>query len=496
MVITIFSVITRSVGFLYKIFLSRILTTEMLGIYNITLSLFGVFVTILCSGISITIARFVSINYCNKDNKCNDSLMFSSLILCIIVGLGLSAFIFLSRGLFARIMTSLDSYLLLISLIPAIIFCAIYTPFKSYLFGREYYLELNLVELIEQILRVLVCIGVYILCKSISIIYAPTIAICVASIISTIIGIIIYFRKGGKLSTQKIILKPLIKKSTPITLVKVLSTLLMPVIAIVLPLRLTKYGMSSSMALSLLGIATGMVLPLLSIPGTIIGSLSTALIPQITTLYECKENEKIFKQVSSSYKFTIVLTCMCIPIFMALGEPICKFLFNNADAGILLKTASWVMLPMGISQLTTTIINSMGYEKSSFRYYIASSVFLLASIYILPKYMGVESVIWALGVSSSIVSILNMIKIKSITKGNYHIITLLISSIFLTVSVYYLVKYLSNLIGSIAPLFINIIVSGAIGVISYISLAIAFGLIEYEYITTKFSKFSKKKKQA
>lgn len=485
MVITIFSVITRSVGFLYKIFLSRILTTEMLGIYNISLSIFGVFATILCSGISITIARFVSINYCNKDNKRNNNLMTSSLILCMIIALAISLFIITSRGLFAKIMTSLDSYILLICLIPAIISCAIYTPFKSYLFGREYYLELNTVELIEQLLRVVVCLITYTMCKNISAIYAPTIAICIAALISTIIGIVIFFCKGGRISSNKIELKPLIKKSTPITLVRVLSTMLMPVMAIILPLRLTAYGMSSSMALSLLGVATGMVLPLLSIPGTIIGSLSTALIPHITTLYECKEKDKIHYQISSSYKFTIVLNCMCIPIFMALGVPVCKLLFNNIEAGVLLRSASWVMLPMGISQLTTTIINSMGYEKSSFLYYIISSVLLLTGIYFLPKYIGVESVIWALGVSSSVVAILNIIKIKKLTNSNYNTIYIMLCSIALTIPVYYLIKYLTNILSKLLPLIINIGICGIAGCIAYTLLAIAFGLIEIEFIRTK-----------
>ena len=60
---------------------------------------------------------------------------------------------------------------------------------------------------------------------------------------------------------------------------------------------------------------------------------------------------------------------LLIPIFVSLGEPICEFIFGNKQAGLLLEKASWVMIPLGISQITTTILNSMGYEKFSFLYY-------------------------------------------------------------------------------------------------------------------------------
>ena len=63
---------------------------------------------------------------------------------------------------------------------------------------------------------------------------------------------------------------------------RVVSSFIQPIIALIIPARLMAIGYTSSQALSLYGIAVGMTMPLLFVPTTIIGSLSTALIPDIS----------------------------------------------------------------------------------------------------------------------------------------------------------------------------------------------------------------------
>jgi len=465
------------------------MTTEMLGIFSIASSFFGVLTTIVCSGISITIARFVSINHDHGNYRKNDSIISSSLVVTITLSIILGLAVIVGKNIFVKILSDIDCYLLLICSIPALIICGFYTPFKSYLLGREKYFESSLVELVEQILRIIVCFIIFVFCKQLSVLYAPIVALNIAALLSTILGIFYYFKCGGRLSKRNLQFKPLISKSTPITIVKMLSTLLMPVVTIILPLRLVAAGMTSEMALSELGIASGMTLPLLSIPGTIIGSLAVALIPQITTLYENKENNTIVRQIKSSYIFTIIVTMICIPPFITLGENICMFIFNNEYAGILLAKASWVMLPMGISQLSSTILNSMGYEKKTFKYYLISSIFLLLGVWILPKYIGVESVIWALGISSLVVAILNTYKINSLIGYKLNILKPLIISILIALPITLLSIYIKNIFSIFTNNIFVIIISSIISIVCYLSLLIAFGVVKLELIKEKLYSF-------
>ncbi len=471
------------------------LTTEMLGIYNIALSVFAVLTTILSSGIAITISRYVSINHFRNNKEKNNSLIFSSLILTIIIAIIICFVLFISEDVLVNLLSGLESYMIILYLIPALISCAIYTPFKSYLNGREMFFQSSIVELVEQILRIIVCFVVYLIFKDIPSIYAPVIAMVVAGILSTIMGIIIYKKAGGGLKVGKPKFKKLIKKSTPITIVRLLSSLIMPLISIIIPIMLVKSGYTQEQALSLLGIAMGMTLPLLSIPSTIIGSLSMALMPQITTLYEAKNNNTIHNQINSSLKFTIIISFICVPVFVAIGEPICEIVFANSQAGTLLAKASWVMIPTGISQLTTTILNSMGYEKSTFIYYLISSVFMAICIIFLPNIIGIESIIWALGTSSVVVSLFNIIKIQKLLNKKYHVLSLIIISTLLAIPISFLISNLFNICNIIFNNFISICISAIVGVVAYFLLYAVFGIIDIKVIrNTIKTKLGNKKK--
>ena len=59
-IVTIFSIITRLLGFFFRIFLSRKLGAEGLGLYQISTSILGVFMTLISSGLPLTTAKLVS----------------------------------------------------------------------------------------------------------------------------------------------------------------------------------------------------------------------------------------------------------------------------------------------------------------------------------------------------------------------------------------------------------------------------------------------------
>ena len=58
--VTAFSFAERFLGFVYRIFLSRKLGAEGLGIYQISLSVLGLFMTMTSAGIPITVSRIIT----------------------------------------------------------------------------------------------------------------------------------------------------------------------------------------------------------------------------------------------------------------------------------------------------------------------------------------------------------------------------------------------------------------------------------------------------
>ena len=58
--LTLISALERGLGFLYRIVLSRLLGAEGMGLYQVAVSIYHIFVTVGTGGLPITVSRFIS----------------------------------------------------------------------------------------------------------------------------------------------------------------------------------------------------------------------------------------------------------------------------------------------------------------------------------------------------------------------------------------------------------------------------------------------------
>lgn len=488
--LTMFSVLTRCLGFLYKIYLSRIMTTTDLGIYNQTLSLYMVLITIVSSSIPLTISKITSLNRANNKGYQSNYCVTSSLIFNTIISIVLSLLVLVLKPLLINLLGSTLAYEILITLIPSIVFTALYAQIRGYLWGLENYFAVSIVEFVEQILRIAFCMVFVTLDIFSSPVLSVGVALSIACGISTIYGFILYFKNGGRLKYRRGYSSDIFRSSAPLTCVRILGSLLSPIVAIILPIQLTKIGMEKSMALSELGIIMGMSMPLLSIPSTIIGALCMVLIPRISG--QEKDNIVINKQIDSYIDFSLICLFLFLPIFIVLGRPICLFVFDNISAGIYLTYASWLIIPMGISQITTSILNALNQEQKTFIYFLISSVIMILFIIIFPRYLGTKSMVVGMGISNTILAMLNIWKIHKITNYKSNIILKLTKLLCINLPVIILIKLSYNLISSMCSTFISLIICGLLCVISYLTLLFVFNVFNFKNIKYSFKKYAKK----
>ena len=171
-------------------------------------------------------------------------------------------------------------------------------------------------------------------------------------------------------------------------------------------------GYTQSQAVSLFGIATGMTMPLLFIPMTIIGSLSYALIPDLSSAHAKGDEKYITERVSVSIIFSMFTAFFIVPLFMGAGQKIGMFFFDNAQCGILLEKSAWVIIPICLTNISSSILNAVGLEIKSFKNYIVGGILMLIGIWFLPKYVGIDALTYSMGICFTISSILNLRMIK------------------------------------------------------------------------------------
>lgn len=496
--ITAFTIITRVLGFIFRIYLSRVLGTEELGIYQVSLSVFMVLLTIVASGLPLIISKLSAKYFAKKDGEKEGKLVSASLIIAAITSVILIVIVLVFKRLFSFLFTDERCYLILVAMLPAVLFSGIYNVFRGAMWGRSNYFCFCITELFEQIVRITICVvllsfGIGSLSPSIG----AALSLSIACLLSMVLSVVLYFVYGGKLRKPGGVYKEVLKSSTPITAVRFLSSLVQPIIALIIPARLIAAGYTSSQSLSVYGVAIGMTMPLLFIPITIVGSLSTALIPDLSAAVESEDSSHIKNRITTSLIITMFISFLMIPLFIGAGENIGLFFFNNITSGVLLSGAAWMTLPLALTNITSSILNALGMEVKSFINYLIGSIFLFLGICLLPGVIGIRALIVGMGVCVSVTSLLNLIMIKRKTKIKLGILKpmLLMASFCLPSAA--LTFFVTSLLNGVVPLFFNLAISCSLGGAMFVLLCAIFKIINIKtfFASVKKSGFRRKQRQ-
>ena len=136
------------------------------------------------------------------------------------------------------------------------------------------------------------------------------------------------------------------------------------------------------------GVVYGMVMPVLMIPSSLIGSIALVLVPELAECFYRKEKEKLAALVEKALNATLLIAGMLIPFYIVCGEHVGIMLYSNADSGKYIARYALILLPMSITLISTSLLNSMNCEKQTLLFFLAGAAAMLACVWFLPKYLG------------------------------------------------------------------------------------------------------------
>ena len=429
-VVMVFSCIERLLGFVYRIFLSRQLGSEGVGIYQISLSVVGLLMTLTASGIPITISRLMVKHDAEKRSDLSYKTVSAGIILSLVLSVPIVLLLTFFPDSFSFIFTDKRCFTLLKIVLPGVIITSVYAVIRGFFWGSKQFLTYSLIELAEE--TVMLIFGVVLINKATDMMSGVTqagYAVLYSYIFSFITAILFFFIRGGKIKNPKGELKPLIVSATPITAMRSMTSLINTLIAIVLPARLVLAGVPHSIALAEFGELSGMSIPLIYIPSTLIGSIALVLVPELSNNFYEKKIVTLKRNIEEAVKCSIFISCMIIPVFLSMGSEIGIMVYDNLQAGIYIERATLIMFPMSITLISTSILNSLNLERKTLLYFLIGAGFLMCSIYFLPKYIGVYSLVVGLSLSYLTTTLLNLRLIKKTCKTPPRYNTFIITSI-------------------------------------------------------------------
>ena len=430
-ILVVASFFNRIIGFIYRVWAVRIVGAEGIGLYEMVFPVYIMVLVITTAGIPYAISKLVS-TYSARGNMAAAIKIFKISLLFLF-----ASGIFFSISMYA-LYPILKEYafpdprvgMIFKTMIPAIFFISVSSAFRGFFQGMQQMVPTAITQTVEQLVRVFVGLAAAGYMMNYGLEYAVTglaLGMVAGELVGLIVVVVIYYFKGPRLSLSGEsnlntfdILKDIHRLSVPITFTRVLASIIMAIEAMMLPKRLQVAGLTVSEAATVYGQYSGMALSLLVLPTVLTISLTVTLTPAISEAVAQNNRYLISSLIHKSLKLTILIGIYSGIIFYSFGPELTKVLFNNADAGNILRFLAVGCIFLYLQQTTMGVLQGLGEVKVIFFNSLIGGTVRLIGIYYLtsiPQY-GIYGALLTLIVSFVIMAFLNIISISKITGLN------------------------------------------------------------------------------
>jgi stage V sporulation protein B len=398
-ILTTAGLITRFLGFFYKIFLAQALGAEGMGIYQLIFPVFSVCHALTASGMETAISRFTA----SSKKSEQSSWLFVGLVLSLAASCLVSILLWFQADFIAiHLLHEIRCTALLRILAAAIPLSAIHCCFSGSYLGRRETVIPAAAQLLEQLIRIG---SVWLLCRiTISRGGEVTPALAVFGLLTGEAGSALFmltmvhsesFHFPG-VSAFADHCKSLLGMSLPLTANHLTLTLLQSAEAVLIPLTLQQSGLTSAQALSLYGILTGMALSFLMFPNAVTSSISSMLLPVISEEQAKGNRKNISLTIAYTIQFGLIIGFLCMGIFLRYGDQLGVLFFHEALAGEFLKTLAWICPVLYLTGNLSSILHGLGKTALTFRNQLISITVRITCILLFTPTFGIQGVLWGL----------------------------------------------------------------------------------------------------
>ncbi len=402
LILTLANIITKLIGFVYRIYMSNVIGAEGMGLYQLIVPIYMLCWSISSSGFSTAVSKLTAQENAKKQygniGRLIKQAIFITAGVSIIIGLILY---FKSDYIAAEIIkdkrTSIDFKILSIC-IP---FMAAGSCIRGFFHGIQENTVPAISQVFEQTVRMVV---VYFLSSTLipmGIEYA-----CAAAIIGISVGEILsfvlvfisykYFKKKNDFTRKPVwssikTASLLLGAAIPLTANRIVGSLLITTENILIPQKLQEFGNNASQAMSEYGQLTGMAMPLVQFPSSLLLALSISLVPVVSEATALRNKSRIVDTLAKSFLFTTVVGIGASAIFFIFSNEVGAAIFKQEQVGEFLLKMS-VLCPFMYMQIVMSgMLNGLGEQMFIFKMNLFSSIFNIITTVIFVPIYGIDA---------------------------------------------------------------------------------------------------------
>lgn len=480
-ILTASSLILRFAGIIFKVYITRIIGSEGIGLYQLIFSFYMLAATFATSGISTAVTRLITEEIALGSKKGTLRIFRRSVELTLIVALFSVGLVYFGAETIAvKIIGDIRALPALKILSLSLPFMGVSSCIRGYFIALRRVTPNALTQIFEQgvrILSVMLLVNRFIKKGIAAACTAVLLGDTVAEALSCLVLYLCYFNSKKRLDSligrdnpPFGVIKELSRIALPITSGRYLNTALRTGENVLVPKNLSRYPYSGANALSQFGMIKGMALPILFFPSTLLNSVSTLLIPEMSEAVAKNRPSTVKRLTHQVLRLTALVSYIFGAIFLFAGEKIGLLIYNSKDVGTLLVALSPIVPFMYLDSISDGILKGLDQQSFTFRTAISDSTMRIILILIALPLTGLKGFIGIMYFSNFLTCFLNVKRLCSVSGAKLLIFKEILLPLALSVGV----AFFTHTILSLLPTFRNL---WFVATFSLISVALYFALL-------------------
>lgn len=433
--------ICRILGFFYRIFMSRTIGAEGLGIYNMVHPIFSICFAVCAGSIQTALSQYVAANQTR-----GRAVFRTGLVIAMGMSFLLAWVIYGNAGFLAEkllLEPRCAPYLPVMAV--SVPFAALHACINGYYYGMQKARVPAFSQVAEQVIRM----GAVFLIASIWLESGRQITVSLAvyghligemaSAVFTVfcLGFFPPCKDGDSRRAPAIPLSfgataaPLMALALPLMGNRLILNVLGSAEAIWIPNRLMSSGLTNSEALSVYGVLTSMALPFILFPSAITNSMAVLLLPTVAEAQADGNEARISSMISMSLRYSCYMGVLCIGIFTIFGNQLGVSVFHDQNAGTYITILSWLCPFMYLATTMGSILNGLGRTSSTFFQNVFAMVIRLAFVlFSIPRY-GILGYLWGMLVSELALALMSFLAVKRLVPFCWDTVNMIVKPVLL-----------------------------------------------------------------
>lgn len=413
LVLTTANALVRALGFLLRVLTGRLLGAQALGVMELGHSAHMLSIAPLTAGLPMAVSCVTARQGDRRALSAGCSLVRR--LCCVLI----PAWLLLSPVICA-LLGDLRALPSLWVFTPCMLVLGLSAVYNGYCYGRGNSLPPALSELLEQVTRLALTVGILAALPHLTVAGRAAVP-CLATLLAEIAGLLLMrmlLRREESAAfpaAEAAVRRELWRLSLPLTASRLLATALRALNNAVIPRRLMASGLTGAAATAQLGMLQGMVMPVLFLPGIFTGALGVVGAPAVAR----STGRDAHVMGIRLYAGALVCGLAGMAGIRALSGVLAEAVYGESALRALFDQAAPLTVVFALQQATNAVLNGLGEQRRTLLPQVLGAALTLALLYWWTAQTQLAGAIHAMQAGQTVTLLLSMFALLCVAAKEY-----------------------------------------------------------------------------